>query len=109
MIPGMNPKLVKQAMKRMGMKQEEISATQVIIKCQDKNIIIDNPNVIKINMMGEENFQISGKIRQESIELFTEDDIKTIMEQTNCTKNQALETLKEENDLAQAILKLKSQ
>ena len=72
MIPGMDPKLIKQAMKRMGMKQEEVVATQVIIKCPDKEIVINNPSVTKINMMGQENFQISGNIEERNMELFKE-------------------------------------
>ena len=39
----MNPKMLKQAMKKMGMKQEDIDASEVIIKCSDKEIVIRNP------------------------------------------------------------------
>ncbi len=37
---------------------------------------------------------------------FSEKDIKTIMEKTGCTKEQALDALEETGDLAGAILKL---
>ena len=67
MMPGINPQLMKQAMKKMGVKQEEIEATQVIIKTPSKNLIINNPTVQKISMMGEESLQITGDIEEESI------------------------------------------
>ena len=52
MIPGMNPRQMQQAMKKMGIKQEEIDALAVIIRTRDKDIILRNPSVQKINMMG---------------------------------------------------------
>ena len=42
MFPGMNPRDVQKAMKRMGIKQVEIPASEVIIRCDDKNIVIYN-------------------------------------------------------------------
>ncbi len=40
MIPGMNPRKMQQAMKKMGIQQVEIPATEVIIKTPEKEIII---------------------------------------------------------------------
>ena len=105
-MPGINPQLMKQAMKKMGLKQEEIEATQVIIKTPSKNLIINNPTVQKISMMGEESLQITGDIEEESI---SEDDIKTVSEQAGVSKEKAKEALVKFNgDLAEAILYLKS-
>tara|TARA_Y100000310_G_C20326011_1_gene643024 strand:- start:75 stop:398 length:324 start_codon:yes stop_codon:yes gene_type:complete len=105
MFPGMNPKAVKQAMKKMGIKQENIDAHEVIIKTSDKNIIIRNPSVQKVNMMGEDSFQISGQVSEESP--INEDDINTVMEQASCSKEKALEALEKSNgDLAEAIMSL---
>ena len=105
-MPGINPQLMKQAMKKMGVKQEEIEATQVIIKTPSKNLIINNPTVQKISMMGEESLQITGDIDEESI---SEDDIKTVSEQAGVSKEKAKEALEKFNgDLAEAILYLKS-
>ena len=68
MIPGMNPRQLQQAMKKLGMKQEEIDATEVIIKTPDKDIIIPNPQVMKVNMMGQDSLQITGEmIEQEKL------------------------------------------
>jgi len=107
MLPGINPKMMKQAMKKLGMKQEELEAEEVIIKCKDKQLRFINPQVSKIDAMGQETFQILGDYEEENIELFNEDDIKTVMEQTGCSEEDAKSTLKKEGDLAKAILKLK--
>ena len=107
MIPGLNPKQMKMAMKRMGMKQEEIEAEEVIIKQKDKQLRVLNPQVIKINMMGQETLQIMGDIKEESLEKYSEDDVKTVIEQTGCSEKEAKKVLEETNDLAEAILKLK--
>ena len=53
MIPGINPKQMEKAMKQLGMKQEAIEAEEVVIRCNDKEIVIRNPDVSKINMMGK--------------------------------------------------------
>jgi nascent polypeptide-associated complex subunit alpha len=108
MIPGINPKQMKDAMKKMGMKQEEIEAEEVIIKCHDKEIIVDNPQVMKINMMGQSSLQITGNIREQEITKYTDEDVRTVMEQANCSEEAAKEALKDSNgELAEAILKLK--
>ena len=109
MIPNINPKQMQKMMKKMGLKQEEIDAQEVIIKLRDKNLVISDPQVMKVRMMGEETFQISGQVREENIENFTEGDIKTVMEQTDCTHEEAKNALEETNDLAEAILKLKKE
>ena len=110
MFPGMNPRDVQKAMKRLGIKQEEIDAEEVVIKTAGKDFVIKNPHVSKVNMMGQETFQIVGDVvevdKNESVEV-NEDDIDTVVEQTNCTKEEALDALQESNgNLAEAILKL---
>ncbi len=110
-MPGMDPRMMKQAMKRMGIKQVEIDAAEVIIRCPDKEIIIDNPSVSKVNMMGEESFQISGETREAPIETkaeINEEDIETVMEQAGVSREVALDAIEgNEGDLAAAILHLK--
>ena len=109
MFPGMNPKMIQQAMKKMGMKQEEIDAEEVIIKGKNKTLIIKQPSVQKINMMGQDSFQITGNVHevQESTEI-SEDDIKTVMEQAKVSESKAREALENNNgDLAAEIISLK--
>lgn len=106
MFPGINPKQMQQAMKKLGVKQEEINAQEVIIKTQEKNLIIRNPNVVKVNMMGQESLQITGDIEEES--LISEDDVNTVSEQAGVSKEEARKSLENNSgDLAAAILELK--
>ncbi len=117
MFPGLNPKKMQAVMKQMGIQQQEINANKVIIETDEKNIIINNPSVTKINMQGQENFQISGDIEErekgEKVDNEedkinnTEEDIKTIMEKVGCLEQEAkLAYEKSNQDLAEAILSL---
>lgn len=106
----MNPKQLEKAMKRMGIKQEEIDAREVIIKCEDKELVINNPQVSKINAMGQESLQIIGDIEERELKKFTEEDVKTVVNQVNCSEEKVREALENsDGDLAAAILALKSQ
>ena len=102
-----------QAMRKMGIQQVEIEATEVIIKCPDKQIIINNPQVSKVNMMGQETFQIVGQPEEQPLSSepdINEDDIQTVMDQTGTSKEKAKDSIeKNEGDLAKAILDLKGQ
>lgn len=110
MFPGMNPRDVQRAMKQLGVKQVEISATEVIIRTADKDIIIREPSVQKVNMMGQESFQISGEVEEQSRSAapeISEEDVKTVMEQASVDRKTALQAIQDaEGDLAQAIMKL---
>ena len=104
----MNPKKMQAVMKQMGISQEQIDAERVIIeKTDNSKIVIENPSVTKIKMQGQENFQITGEISEQNAEVgISESDIKTIVEKTGCTKQQAQEALEKTGDLAEAILGL---
>jgi nascent polypeptide-associated complex subunit alpha len=111
MMPGMNPRMMKQAMKRMGIQQVEVDATEVIIKTPEKNIIISNPSVSKVNMMGQQTYQVVGEEREESVSTkpeINEEDIKTVMEQAGVDEAKAKEAIENhDGDLAAAIMELK--
>ncbi len=107
MFPGINPKQLEKAMKKMGVKQESIDATQVIIKTRDKDLVVNNPQVMKVNMMGQESLQITGDIEERSLQKYTEEDVRTVMEKADCTEDKARKSLEENNgDIAAAILDL---
>ena len=113
MFPGLNPKKMQAMMKQMGIQQEEINAKRVIIEKNDGKIIINNPSVTKINMQGQENFQISGDISEEGEEPRDTEgtkslaDIKTIMEKVGCLEQEAKQAYEKANkDLTEAILSL---
>lgn len=103
---GLNPKELEKAMKKLGIKQETIEASEVIIKTKDKELIIKNPQIAKINAMGQESLQITGKIEERFLSI-NEDDIKTVMEQAKVDYNKAKKALESNNgDLAKTILEL---
>lgn len=108
MFPGLNPKKMQAMMKQMGIAQEEIDASRVVIEKNDNtNIIIENPSVTKIKMQGQETFQIAGDISEETAEIgISEEDIQTVVEKTGASKEKAKEALEKTGDLAEAILEL---
>lgn len=107
MLPGMNSRKAAQLMKKMGVQQQEIEATEVIIKLVDKEIIITNPQVLKINMMGQETFQVSGRVSEQAKSEISDEDVRTVMEQAKVSEEKARATLKKSNgDLAEAIMSL---
>ncbi|MEW5897027.1 MAG: nascent polypeptide-associated complex protein [Nanoarchaeota archaeon] len=111
MFPGMNPRKMQQMMKQLGIKQVEIPAKEVIIRTDDKEIIIANPSVSKVDMMGQETFQISGEVHEQDISAkpeISEEDVKTVAEQADVSEEEAEKALEEAGgDLARAILMLK--
>lgn len=104
MFGNIDPKKIQGMMSKMGIKQDNIDATRVIIEKSDGKIIINNPNVVKITMQGQESFQITGEIEEQGSE---EEDIAQIISKTGCKRNEAEKALKESGgDLAEAILSL---
>ena len=114
MIPGMNKKQMKQMerqMKKMGMKMEDLEGVQeVIIRFEDKELIIDNPSVSVMNVMGQETYQVDGKAREVELEYEIEipdEDIEMVANSAGVSEEKAREALEEcKGDLAEAIMKL---
>ena len=107
MFSGIDPKKMQAMMKQLGMAQQEIDTEKVeIYKTDGKKIIIKPASVSKISMQGQVTFQVIGETREENTEKFSENDIETVIEKTGCSKKDAIKTLEETGDLAEAILKL---
>ncbi len=110
MLPGLNPKKMQQMMKQLGIQQVDIPATEVIIRTAEKEIVITSPSVAKVNMMGQETFQISGEVEERSLSTtpdISEEDIQAVMEQTGADKAAAKKAIeKHHGDLAEAIIEL---
>jgi len=105
MFGGLDPKKMQAMMRQMGIKQEEIDALRVIIEKTDGKIIIDNPQVTKIVMQGQESWQISGQAREE--QGISEDDVRMVMDKTGSSEEKARAALeKHSGDIAEAILSL---
>jgi nascent polypeptide-associated complex subunit alpha len=108
MMPGMNPKKMKKMMSKMGISQEDIQADRVIIEQEDKNLVIENPDVAKVSMKGKETYQITGgNVTEEEKSNFNEEDVQQVMEKADCNEEEAEEALQEaDGDLAEAIMNL---
>lgn len=109
MFGGINPGQMKAMMNKMGIKQEEIDASKVIIERKDRGkIVIENPSVQKMIMQGQESWQITGEAREESAkEEIREEDVKLVMEKTGKSEKEARAALEEVNgDIAEAIVRL---
>ena len=109
MMPGMDPKQMQKLMKQMGIKNQEIDATKVTIELKEGGrLVIFEPNVIQIEMDGEKTFQIGGKLHEEKDA--GEDDIKLVMESAGCSREEAMNALKDTGgDIAEAIIHLKGE
>ena len=108
MFPGMNPKAIAQAMKQMGIKQVDVPSSEVIIKSEGKDIVITNPTVVRINMRGQDSFQITGIVeeRAASVEI-SEEDVKTVSSQAGVSEDDARKALEvSDGDLAAAIMEI---
>ncbi|TFG09682.1 nascent polypeptide-associated complex protein [Candidatus Thorarchaeota archaeon] len=122
---GMSPKQLARMMKKMGIEQKEIPGVkEVVIRFEDKEWMISNPQVTMVKQGGSETFQIGGERTErglttgaasEEISESKEQEIEIPMEdaalvasQAGVDIEQAKEALKETNgDLAAAILRLK--
>ena len=112
MMPNIDPKSLKKMMDRMGIKSEEIDANRVIIEGKDKDIIIEQPQIMTIEAQGTKSFQISGIVSEKDksgpVEI-SEDDVKMVMEKAGIGDSEkARQALEESNgDIAAAIIKLR--
>jgi nascent polypeptide-associated complex subunit alpha len=126
MMPGMgrvNPKQMKQAMKRMGISTDEIDGVEeVLIRTRDKEYVITDASVSIMTMQGQKTYQIqgqtdvrprgqvtSGPAAAMQAAAIPEEDIELVMSQTGCTREKAVEALKAtDGQPAEAIIKLMS-
>lgn len=114
MIPGMSPKQMKQMerqMKKMGMDMKDLPGVkEVIIRFEDKELVIPDAEVNLMNVMGQETYQITGNAVE--VELngeieIPDEDIEMVANQAGVSKADAEEALiATKGDLAEAILNL---
>ena len=111
MFPGINPRQMKQAMRKMGMEQQDMDVQEVIFRMNDKILVISNPSVSKINMMGQETYQVVGEVREQSIDTtpdISDEDVQTVIDQAGCSKEKAIKAINNsKGDLAEAIMSLR--
>ncbi|MBI4020952.1 MAG: nascent polypeptide-associated complex protein [Candidatus Aenigmarchaeota archaeon] len=103
-----NPKQIEQAMKKMGIKTEQVDAEEVIIRCPDKEIVIASPQVSRVNMMGQDTFQVAGEVSERRRGPSPE-DVKMVMEQAGVSDAEARKALEETGDIAESIMRLRKE
>jgi len=110
MMPGLNPRKMEKMMKQMGIQQEDLGARRVVITLDEKEMVFENPSVQKVNMMGQQTFQIVGDYSEKSLETtpdITAEDIETVKAQVSAS-DEAIKMALEKNkgDIAQTIVDL---
>ncbi|MEI6841526.1 MAG: nascent polypeptide-associated complex protein [Methanomicrobiales archaeon] len=111
MLPGMNPKKMKQMMKQLGMQVEQIEdVSQIVISTPKGRYVFDNAEVSAMTMQGVTTYQVIGDPRFEPAALeIPADDVRLVAEQTGATEEAAKKVLAEtKGDIAEAIMRLSS-
>ena len=125
MMPGMgrvNPRQMKQAMRKMGISTEELTDVQeIIILTKSKEYVFKEAEVTIMTVQGQKTFQVVGEpeVRPRSVANvkpgaadpaavgLPEEDVTLVMEQTGASREKAIEALKAtDGQPAEAILKI---
>ncbi|MDD1724115.1 MAG: nascent polypeptide-associated complex protein [Methanospirillum sp.] len=111
MIPGMNPRKMKQVMKQLGMDVRPVEDVQeIIVKTAKGRYVFDQAEVAIMKMQGVTTWQITGEPRFEEAEtVIPDDDVALVAGQAGVTADAAKAALVEtKGDIAEAILRLAS-
>jgi len=110
MIPGMNPRKMKQMMKQLGMDIAPIEdVEEIIVKTASGNYVFPaGTEIAKMRMQGVVTYQISGEPEFIAAPAsIPDEDIALVVEQTGTSPEAARAALVEASgDIAQAILSL---
>ena len=122
----MDSRRARRMMKQMGMNMDELGdIKRVILQGDNKEIVIEGPQVTSINVQGTKMYQVAGgreterKIQAEgAVEaapveeeplVLPEEDILLVAQQANVSIEKARAALENsDGDLAQAIIKLQT-
>ena len=123
MIPGgrVNPRQMKQAMKRMGIEQEELEGVEeVLIRTAAKEYVIRNPAVSAITAQGQKIWQVIGEpiVRDRADAkkpeagagpTVSEEDVALVAEKAGVSEEEARKALEDAGgEPAEAIIRLMS-
>jgi nascent polypeptide-associated complex subunit alpha len=99
-----NPKQMRKLMKQMNVQPVEADSVEIIRG--SSKIVIDNPEVTRMKVMGEEMFQIKGEARE--VRELPSEDVELVAEKAGVGFDEARAALEEsEGDLVKAIELLK--
>jgi len=96
---------MQQMMKQMGMDMDEIDADKVEIHVGEQKLVFNNPKVNKIDMQGQEMFQLQGDYTKEE-QGPSDEDIELVQQKTDCTEQEAKDALQNADDVAEAVMNL---
>jgi nascent polypeptide-associated complex subunit alpha len=103
-------------MQKMGMKVDEVAnVSQVIIRTDTRDIIIEAPSVTLVTVQGQVMYQVAGgevseTPPQPTTPIVREEDVQLVAQQTGKPAEEARKALLEAGgDLAKAIILLKGQ
>ncbi len=107
-----NPREMRRLMRQL--KAKEIDAYEIIIKARDGDYIIEDPQVMYMEVQGQKMLQVIGEMKrmereEEEEEIYSEEDVQLVMQQTGCTEEEARRALEEANgEPAEAIISIMS-
>ena len=111
-----NPRQMKQAMKKMGIRNTELKdVSEVIIKMPNEELVFKYPEVTLMEVQGTKTYQITGEpesvpvgtVDEETGEIIPAEDIELVISQTGCSREDAVKALQECNGQpAEAIIKI---
>ena len=111
---------------------DQIDATRVVIECPDKTLVIEQPEVVSMEQMGQQIYQVIGEAEERSPQevsmtastveteeepleeeevkpSITENDVMLVAAQAGVPKEEAQAALEDhEGDIAKAIIFLKN-
>ena len=122
MIPGgrMNPRQMKQMMKRMGVDADEVEGVeQIVITLKDRELVFSSPSVTKVRAQGQLSWQIVGEPMERQREgpaaaspaprAIPDEDVQLVAEKAGVSEAKARKALEETGgDPAEAIIRLMS-
>jgi nascent polypeptide-associated complex subunit alpha len=110
MLPGgINPKQMKQMMKKLGMHVEQIEdVTEIVITTPKGRYVFGQAEVSAMTMQGVTTYQIVGQPRfEEAVTEIPSEDVSLVATQTGATEAAAKAALTEtKGDIAEAIMRL---
>ena len=113
---GINPRQMKQAMKKMGIRNTELKdVIEIVIRMPNEELVFSYPEVGVMEVQGTKTYQITGEpesrivgeVDEKTGEVIPEEDIELVMSQTGCDKKAAVAALQEcGGQPAEAIIKI---
>ena len=102
---GFSSKAIEKLLKRSGVKVDQVKATKVVIEFEDGKIVeFEEPVIFIMTIQGTKLYQIMGKETVKEKPKFSEEDVKLVVEQTNCSEEAARRALElKDGNVAEAI------